>query len=293
MKTLIYFASGPIREEYQELDFDRIYLIDNCFKRGHRGNHCFSKGKISCIGMDCLDSIQYLKDKGVKIDCFVSLNEGLWEGGGSYAINSDMFLGYAMPLFKDEYIHIMNKDYDRQWDHKVSMDLPFAMTEILNNDSRYLDPLIFTEYKVQNKQAQVFQMRRLNTPNIELSLNQNINFQIIHDSIWNYYEKLDACIISFSNQGQRDFFNKIPRVLDYKNNTLSDIFDYCDRNQISKIGFTPFGGGDYSLLIHLIKGCKRDYPKEVYVFHLNKNDYRELKKYAVSRAPHLLVEHHT
>jgi hypothetical protein len=153
--------------------------------------------------------------------------------------------------------------------------------------------LIFTEYKVQNKQAQVFQMRRLNTPNIELSLNQNINFQIIHDSIWNYYEKLDACIISFSNQGQRDFFNKIPRVLDYKNNTLSDIFDYCDRNQISKIGFTPFGGGDYSLLIHLIKGCKRDYPKEVYVFHLNKNDYRELKKYAVSRAPHLLVEHHT
>ncbi len=35
-----------------------------------------------------------------EIDCFVSLNEGLYEGGGSYANNSDLFLGCAMPLFK-------------------------------------------------------------------------------------------------------------------------------------------------------------------------------------------------
>src|SRR5438034_5417277 len=141
MKTLVYFASGQYKEEYQDLDFDRIYLVDNCFRNRQNYEGTFStKGKVKCIGMDCLESIEFLKKEDVLIDCFVSLNEGLGEGGGSYAINSDMFLGYAMPLFKDKYIHIMNKNYYRYFPHKVSMDLPFAMEEIKENDKRYLSP---------------------------------------------------------------------------------------------------------------------------------------------------------
>jgi hypothetical protein len=106
MTTLVYFASGPYKIEYENLTYDQIYLIDNCFK-----SEIFEIGKVKCIGMDCLKAVDYLKGKGVIIDCFVSLNEGLYEGGGSYAINSDMFLGYVMPIMRNEYYHIMNKNY--------------------------------------------------------------------------------------------------------------------------------------------------------------------------------------
>ena len=134
MKILVYFASGPSRDEYQDLDFDKIFLIDKCFRNRKRYPHnLFSEGKITCIGLDCLESIEFLKNEKVQIDCFVSLNEGLYEGGGSYAINSDMFLGYAMPLFKDRYCHIMNKNYYHNMYH-VTMNLPYDIEEIKEDE---------------------------------------------------------------------------------------------------------------------------------------------------------------
>jgi hypothetical protein len=79
MSTLVYFASGYDSPEYQKLDFSKIILIDNCFKNGRRySNRIFSNGKVTCVGMDCLESVEYLKRENIKIDCFVSLNEGLY-----------------------------------------------------------------------------------------------------------------------------------------------------------------------------------------------------------------------
>lgn len=283
MKTLVYFASGPIRAEYQDLDFDKIYLIDNCFRNRQRNtSKVFSEGKITCVGMDCLESIEFLKKEEVKIDCFVSLNEGLYEGGGSYAINSDMFLGYAMPIFKKSYIHIMNKNYYHHMYH-VSMDLPYTIEEIKEAESSYLSPNIFSKDEYHKEYAKVFQMDRLIPKNIEISLNPTIKLKIIHDSIWNYYDNLDALIISFSEQGQRDFFDKIPKVLNKNAIKLDDIFDFCKRNKIQKIGFTPWRAGNYRDFLSKFKKQKVEYPNEILLFHLNKTDYKEIKEYASIR----------
>lgn len=171
MKTLVYFASGPSREEYQALDFDKIYLIDNCFKNRNRySSNVSSKRKTTCIGMDCLESIKFLKNENVQIDCFVSLNEGLYEGGGSYAINSDMFLGYAMPLLKEQYIHIMNKNYYHNQYH-VSIDLPYTIEEIKENDDRYLSPFIFSKDSYHKEETGVNSLLLTNQTNIKTTLN--------------------------------------------------------------------------------------------------------------------------
>jgi len=283
MKTLVYFASGPSREEYQDLDFDKIYLIDNCFRnRNRHQNNVLLKGKTTCIGMDCLQSIEFLKKEKVEIDCFVSLNEGLDEGGGSYAINSDMFLGYAMPLFKDQYIHIMNKNYYHNMYH-VSMDLPYAIDEIKEDDSRYLSPFIFSKYNYHNGHAKVFQMNRLMTNNVENLLNPTIKLKIIHDTIWGYYDMLDTLVISFSKQGQQDFFDKIPKVLNMKSMNIDDIFNYCKQNKIKRIGFTPWGKGNYRDFLNKLKEQKGYYLNEILLFHLNKNDYKEIKEYVANK----------
>ena len=161
MRTLVYFASGCYRQEYQELEFDKVYLIDNCFKmRQQKEPNFINIEKVTCIGMDSLQSVKFLKEENIKIDCFVSLNEGLYEGGGKYAINSDLFLGYVMPLLKDKYIHIMNKNYYNNIYH-VTMDLPYNVEEIMEKDNRYLDPFIFSKDNYHYGHAKVYQMCRI------------------------------------------------------------------------------------------------------------------------------------
>ena len=277
MRTLVYFASGHFNDLYQELDYEKIYLIDNCFNDKRKySNRIFSKGKITCLGMDCLESIEYLKKEKVKIDCFVSLNEGLYEGGGSYAINSDMFLGYAMPLFKDQYIHIMNKNYYNNMFH-VTMDLPYSVVEINEDDNRYLSPFIFSKDNYHKGHANVFQMTKLIPNCIEVSLNQSIKLNIIHDSIWHFYDELDLIIISFANQGQSDFFDNIPKVTKINHQNFDDLFSYIFHNKINTIGFTPWGKGNYFSFIEKLKNWNDAYPKEINLFHLNKNDFKEIK----------------
>lgn len=279
MRTLVYFASGCDRPEYQELDFYRIILIDNCFKnRRMYPKSIFNKGKVTCIGSDCLESVEYLKNENIKIDCFVSLNEGLYEGGGSYAINSDFFLGYIMPLLKDNYIHIMNREYYHNM-YNVSMDLPFEMKEISENEKHYISPFTFSKDNYHNGHAKVYKMTRIfNTQNF--SFNPRLKFSINHDSIWNHYENLDLIAISFLQQGQGTYFDKLPKTINLNSSSIDEVFLHCKLNKIEKVGFTPWGNGYYGSFINRLKDFKDDYPKEIYLFHLNKDDYKEIKEYA-------------
>ena len=277
MKTLVYFASGQYRKEYQSLDFDSIYLIDDCFNIGMHGSQNVSViGKVKCIGMDCLESIEFLKNENIKIDCFVCLNEGMYEGGGRYAINSDMFLGYTMPLFNDEYIHIMNKNYYQNM-FNVSMDLPYKIEEIEEADKNYISPFIFSKDDYHRGYAKVYHMTKSRNKQ-SFQFCSKINLTIIQDSIWNYSETLDSIFISFNEQGQRDFFEKLPKVKDKRQISMEEIFTDCVKNKTNKIGFTPWGHGNYDFLIEILKTYQEDYPKEIMLFHLNKLDYSRIKK---------------
>lgn len=278
MKTLVYFASGDYRSEYQNLGFDRVILIDDCFKNRKHPANIINKGNVTCIGMDCLKAVQYLKTENIKIDCFVSLNEGLHEGGGRYAINSDFFLGFVMPLLSNSYIHIMNKNYYRNM-YKVSMDLPFNIKEISENQEGFIDPFIFSKDSYHKKHAKVYQMTRIFSTQ-KLSFNPKLKTFISNDSIWNHYDNLDLVLLSITQQGQGAFFENLPKVINLNSTTLDQIFSYCVLNKIEKIGFTPWGKGHYRSFISQLKDIKDDYPKEIFLFHLNKDDYNELKMYA-------------
>jgi hypothetical protein len=280
MKTLVYFASGRMRKEYKDLDFDKIYLVDNCFKiRQQNTRKEYFRGKIICLGMDCLVSIACLKNENVQIDYFVCLNEGLWEGGGSYAINSDMFLGYAMPLLKDNYVHIMNRDYYYNEEFRITMDWPYEMEEMPENDDRFISPFVFSNYDYHEGHAKVYQMRRFEKTVKDIQINPSIKLQILHDSIWNDYNSLDACGISFSNQGQRDFFFKKEKVFNIYGKDVDEILDYCEKNSVRRIGLTPFGEASYNIFLRKLKAFKSAYPKEINLYHLNKNDYNTIKSY--------------
>ena len=307
MKTLVYFASGFYGPEYQELDYDRIILVDNCFKNKRwYPESIFTKGKVTCLGMDCLESIPYLKNENVTIDCFVCINEGLREGGGRYPINSDFFLGYVMPLLRDTYIHIMNPGYYRVYGPgglHVTMDLPYEMTEISENEKDYINPFTFSHWNFRNRLPKVFRMTRISNTQ-SYAFNDRLKFSIHHDSIWNHYDTLDLLAISITDQGQADYFLPFPKTLAIRNDcidsrswnysprsrrsylssdslpTIHSVFEYCTRDRIEKVGITPWALGDYHSFIEQLVRFKEDYPKEIHLFHLNKDDYKQIKEYA-------------
>lgn len=286
LKTLVYFASGPSKDVYESLPFDRIFLVDYCFiGKGNRTNRfgnpniqISQSGKVICLGMDLLDSINYMKQHKVKIDCFVVLNEGLSEGGGKFAGNSDMFIGYTMPILNDEYIHIMNKNYYGP-NYHVTMDLPYLMTEMSEGDQDYLDPFIFSDDSYHEGYAKVFRMKKyISVENIKI--NPNIQLSIIHDSIWNYKEELGLIAISITPQGQGDFFTKSNKVVSFRDFSVTEILDICVQNKIERIGFTPWLKGKYSSFVDQISNYTQEYPKVISLFHLNQKDYKSLKELA-------------
>ena len=302
MKTLVYFASGFYSPKYQEVDYDRIILVDNCFKNKRwYPESIFTKGKVTCLGMDCLESIPYLKNENVTIDCFVCINEGLREGGGRYPINSDFFLGYVMPLLRDTYIHLMNPGYYRingPGGLHVTMDLPYEMTELSENEKDYINPLTFSNWSYKERHSKVFRMTKISNTQ-SYAFNDRLKFSIHHDSIWNHYDTLDLLAISITDQGQADYFLPFPKTLFFRNDCiysrssnysgnnwyqsykrLYDVFEYCKENRIEKVGITPWALGDYHSFIERLIHFKEDYPKEIHLFHLNKDDYKQIKEYA-------------
>lgn len=284
-KTLVYFASGPYNNKYELLPYDQIYLVDYCFAR--RSNHLITgtdkniktskSGKVICLAMDCLCAVEFLQQYKIKIDCFVALNEGLFEGGGSYAINSDMFLSYAMPVLSDEYIHIMNKNY-YQNNYHVTMDLPYMMNEIKEGEQDHLDPFLFSSDTYHQGHAKVYRMKKKQTSEFELKLSLGMKVSIINDSIWCHKEELDLIGISFVQQGQGDYFNRINKVSSLREYSVAEVLEHCDQNRLNRIGLTPWGLGHYNDFIELIKSYNKEYPKEISLFHLNTKDFKSLKE---------------
>jgi hypothetical protein len=267
MRTLVYFASGPYNKSYQELPFDRIFLVDNMF----RGYQLLELEKVILVGMDCLKSIEYFKTQGITIDYFVSLNEGLGEGGGSYAINSDMFLGYVMPLLNDEYYHMMYPGYyGKYWN--VKMDLPYHKEAISRDENSFFDPMLFSTY-AYNKDAEVYKMTKKRTE-LPILSSLHTRISIIHDSIWCDYDALDMLFLSLKQQGQGDFFEHIPKVKAIERYTpITDILNFCNDHKLSSIGITPWMNGKYQNLIPTLKSWNKPYPSKINLYHLNRGDY--------------------
>ncbi|MDR2643532.1 MAG: hypothetical protein LBC74_12145 [Planctomycetaceae bacterium] len=314
MSTLIYFASGAFKPEYENLPFDNIYLIDlwsfkNKAKKFENPNDYIEFeplriGKVTCVNSECLKAVNYLKSQNVKADCYVTANTSCHSRPKRCPLGLPFFIGYVMPILKDDYVHITNlKKYYGSTDKNV-IDLPYEIDQITKDDNRYIDPAIFVHGNT--KDVEIFRMRK-KCEVVNIAIDSKIKISVIRDSIWNYYDKLDLVVHSVSDFERRNFFDRIPKVITWNHlvrskrvyclyslsenvwqskfeisNDLDAIFAHCVQNKINKVGFMPWGNGNYNVFVEKIQNYKNKYPKEIILFHLNKNDYKELTtKYAI------------
>ena len=254
-KTLLYVASGNYRPVYECLDFSRIYLVDNHMRRRPHSE------RIVELHDDALHAVDLLKNRGVSIDCLVCLCESRGEGGQTYAMCSDVFMGYIMPILSKDFVWICNdtkyygfpsyrkgrppipqrhsrlrNSYGRNF---VSLDLPYLMQEITEEDEGYLSPALFSNL-IDQSNPHVFRMSF--QPIVEeYILSDMITIRIINDSIWNHYQELDHLYISFQLEypQMKDYFSEIERVSYYEQMGFIDMLRTSHSNGDSRIGFTP------------------------------------------------------
>jgi len=200
-RTLVYFASGThVYNEYKSLAYENVILVDYSFKQC-----CYDGDKIFTLSLDALMAVYVLKRLNVKIDCLVCINEGLYEGGGKYSINSDSFLGYCFPLFSDRLMHLGIKNYycGSEYFHQRThyLDLPYSEKMILTpKDENYILPLIFSPH--QGHRAEVTLLETKSDREHCFNCGE-ISIHVVHGSIWDKAEKLDLLLVGCENDYQK------------------------------------------------------------------------------------------
>jgi hypothetical protein len=276
-KTLVYFAAGnQIDEAYKNLSYDNIILVDQSFR-----GCTFDGDKIFYLSMDAIVAVYVLKNINVKIDCFVCINEGLYEGGAHYAINSNYFLNYCYPLFSDTLLFLANNkeyycgsEYSNLRDHYL--ELPFInKRRVTPEDAEYISPMIFSPNEGHKAEVYLFEDKL----DVKNSINcGEIPIHVHQDSIWNFEDELDIIYIGFENNYQKAIYEKLEtKIIDTSNfqrmnlrgciNDDNMINAYITDKKIKKVGIMTNG----SYFIDLIKFLSFEINKdveEIHFFHL-------------------------
>lgn len=290
-KNLLYLAAGPYLEAYSELPFDKLFFVEKDDRYWAKSYENISLNA-EWIDKDALVAIDELKSRGIKIDYLVSLNEGLGEGGGGYAMLSDEVMGYLSPILNDEFVLICDFfHYDSfERDHCKNFDWGFEKVEELKDgDSGFINPKIFTESQQYNSGSygHVYKMKRITqTRNIAIN-NQSVELNIIHGSIWDDEAKLDAIGLSYNpsrlagnaaynSQSISDFFESKPKVLNLKDKTFDEVLVFCEQHQIKHLGLCPWLNHNYQEVVERLQGLLPQSLERLNFYHLNKTDFAAL-----------------
>jgi hypothetical protein len=268
MKNLVYFASGLYKEDYQNLPYDNIYLIDSRFR--FNTNQQIT-GKVTCLKMDALEAANHLIDNKIFIDCFVSINEGLFGGGGNYVINSDAFMGYVFPILREQFVHIIDRSY-YNYPYIVKMNWPVIKKEINMDDDFYIDPNLFSTVTRANY-GNVYLIKK-DVKKRKLNLACNTSVFVVNDSIWSDYNTADLFFLSINNPNTNEIFYSKPNVFNINEFSFNEVLSLCEENKIAKIRMMPWLRGQYTEIINAIIENKNEYPKEIHFYHMNKKDYK-------------------
>lgn len=294
MKTLLYLAAGPYLQAFNQLAFDKLIFVE---KDDRAWAKSYEKiiSNAEWINKDALVAIDELKSRDIKIDYLVSLNEGLGEGGGGYAMLSDEVMGYLSPILKDEFILICDfSHYDSRKQHRYkNFDWYFdKVIELKEGDPGFINPKIFTESQKYNSGSfgHVYKIKKITqTRNININ-RQKVIVKLIHGSIWDDEAKLDSIGISFNHskfngtaaynsQSISDFFESNPKVFNLKNMTFSEVLDYCEYYKIKHLGLCPWLNFNYQEVFARLQGVLPNSLETIFFYHLNANDYKELYKF--------------
>lgn len=285
-KNLVYFASGTFSsaEHYRLIPYDNVFLVDKSFRSTE-----YDGINVFMLKMDCIDAVHLFEELSLKIDCFVSFNDGSVQGEGPYPIMGNNFFGYVYPILNSEFIHIGNRSYYGTkylaYAYHRYYDFPHeSKVEILSSDPEYIDPLIFSSY---SEKTRIFKFTK-GLLRVHQFKSANLSFFVKHESIWTDKKNLDAIFVRYNSNHQKSTIEKYERnayaikpanytLTDYPTYSVEEIIKLCEKEGWGRIGFTPMGESHLKT-IKILTESNLPALREVYFYHLNRNDYSDLYK---------------
>ena len=294
-RTLLYLASGPYNQAYENLPYEKVILVDR--STSYANYKVPNNSKVEFWNIDALKAVGEIAKKGLLIDCLVSVNEGLDEGGGDYVIFSEFLMGYLGPFLADDVMVITDISYygaAKVKDHIAKMDWGFEKVKKLDSSYEdYIDPSIFssetalTSKGVGTEYGDVFHLRRTFSK-ISKKIGR-LQLNIIHGSIWKDSPTLDAIGLGFPKKNRNlnrpisqkvlDFFYNKPKTFPLNKLSILEILELCKQDQKFKIGLMPWQDGAYKSVFNDLYKYRGTDSYELSFYHLNKEDYQELYLY--------------
>ena len=273
-RNFLYLASGvyPKRNPtYRSLPYDNIFLVDKSFPHSH-----LVSGKIFCIKSDATRAVEIFRDAGVKMDFYTSIQEGLFEGGAEYAMNTNAWYGFVLPLMKDRYIHFLHKSYV-----KNIRRLPFdSMTKLDSDHEDYINPELLTSHP-DSAEYWINEIRSLKKHTIKVN---NITLMLLHKSIWEDIEDLDI-VFSRMHEKMKSRLQNPEKIMEFETHLRDDdayieqcneLLKICNQRKAVTIGMIPFGWSDYSKFLMWLNQAPFEHTREIRLYHLAPNDFSYL-----------------
>jgi hypothetical protein len=179
------------------------------------------------MGMDAIPALACLIKLKIKIDALVSINEGLWEGGGDYIIFSDLIMGLALPLFRKKVTLVCDPSY---YIHKRVLRKYFkkssiwgcSKTEIKESEPDYLSPARFSQWNPNTQMGKVYRLHKRRS--VQRYKNCIVEVKLILDSIWGDFDELNLMVLPkgslnvfhYDGQSARDVLSAVFDLNEWK-----------------------------------------------------------------------------
>ncbi len=271
-KIIFYPSSCGYSDEFQNVPYELVILNSHEIKQKEK------KGNVYCLNYDNNELLGLLFARGISISAVVIIRDGCIEGGNYECVLEDGFFGRLMP--------VASKSFKYFCDHEpATVDAPAQSDKIDTPD--YLIPFISNSDPINKIKSFHVKLK----PKIEKVFKHgNILVRIIWDSIWCEYNRSELVVIKKIGSSKKAVENYLKGLL--SNDNLYEKFEYvtqsrmgsidrllhkAEKKHLSRISLIPIAGGRYKKIAREIQLWSNDYPKEIDFFHLNKDDYKDLK----------------
>ena len=272
---LLYLSSCDYNDDFLHLPYDYVILNSFFFRRKEQGQYIrLVKGKVMLMPFDNEYAIRLLIDAGLKINCFVGIQDGCVEDGNHECINSQTFFSRLSPLLPKEFIYITNHffNYRKPEGNRLPFTLhPLAMDQI------HFDPVCLYRYTSIPLKLKIFKVKRIYSESLFFKAGK-IHIHVHHTSIWDSKGKVDGWVIP--DYPPNVLMNYLPDFNNHQylmqRDAKAGMLNWANKNKHNTVAAVAFDTEEKitKVLLPQLKNWSEPYPKRIDFYHLKKNELR-------------------
>ena len=290
-RVAFYPSSGTHVEafDFSKLPLDFVICCD--YDVGEK-----QLGKIITFKGDNNLCLRILIESGIKLDAIFAVQDGAIDGGNHEYVNSVGFLGRALLAVNNTFVLVSNISNYFAFERGPIKLIPFDGIEIYRQ-------AIYSTYDTHVDHYEIRHFEKMDCASHIIQIGQHKTIQLFRKSIWQDQNELDALFKGLKDRGTGERREALAGYWpsEYMEDKLFDIFEFtpegsilpllefANRKGFAKIGLVPFAAGPYrnrgynrivrngyQQFVEDFRNWGHEYPKQINLYHFDKDDFGEL-----------------